>query len=64
MKQLELFKNVNEKKIQLRERLAATLKPNSAYGKVTNCMKPEEGSCWATTKVKVLSPEITIIEEL
>jgi len=52
MKQLELvFEDVKKKKVQLRKRLAATLKPNPAYGEVTNCMKPGGRSCWAATKV-------------
>lgn len=58
MKQLELvFKDVKEKEIQLRERLAATLKPNLAYGEVRNRMKSEGRSCWAATKVKELNPK-------
>ena len=64
MKQLELFKDVDEKEIQLRKRPAATLKSNSACGKVTNRMKLEGGSRWVTTKVKVLGPKITIISEV
>jgi RNA-directed DNA polymerase len=62
MKQLELFKDVKEKEVQLRKRLATTLIPNSIYGEATNRMKLEEGSCWAATKVKVLSPEIIVSE--
>jgi len=64
MKQLELvFEDVKKKEVQLRKRLAATLKPNPAYGEVTNCMKPGGRSCWAATKVKELSPEIIIVSE-
>jgi len=64
MKQLELvFEDVKEKEVQLRERLAATLKPNPAYGEVTNCMKPGGRNWWAATKVKELSPEIIIVPE-
>jgi len=60
MKQLELFKNLKEREIQLRERPATTLIPNSAYGEVTNRMKPELGNPWAAGgKPKVLSPKIT-----
>jgi len=58
MKQLELFKDLKGKEIQLRERPATTLIPNSAYGKVTSRMKPEGGNPWTATQVKVLSPEI------
>lgn len=54
-------KDLGEKKIQLRQRLATTLIPNSAYAKVTNRMKPEGRNRWAATKVKVLSPVITIV---
>lgn len=61
MKQLKLF---DEEEIQLRERLASTLIPTPAYGEATSGMKPGGGSCWAETKVKVLSPEITIVSEV
>jgi len=62
MKQLELFKDLKGKEIQLRERPATTLIPNSAYGKVTNRVKPEGGNPWAASdKLRVLSPEIAII---
>jgi len=62
MKQLELFKDLKEREIQLRERPATTLIPNSAYGEVTNRMKPGEGNPWAAGgKPKVLSPEITSV---
>jgi len=62
MKQLELFKDLKGKEIQLRERLAAAPIPNFAYGEVTTRMKPEGGNPWAAgDKPKVLSPEITSI---
>ena len=62
MKQLELFKDLKGKEIQLRKRPATTLIPSSACSKVTSCVKPEGGSSWAAgDKPKVLSPEITII---
>lgn len=64
MKQLELlFGDAKEKEVQLRKRLANTLKPNPAYGEVTNRVKPGGRSCWAATKVKELSPEIIIVSE-
>ena len=58
MKQLELFEELKEEEVQLRERPATTLIPNSAYGKVTSRVKPEGGNSRAATQVKVLSPEI------
>jgi len=39
MSQLSLRSSKRE--VQIRERLATTLIPNSAFGKVTNQMKPE-----------------------
>ena len=63
MRQLWLFEDEGKREVQRRERLAASLKPNSAYEEVTNRMKPEGGSCWATTQVKVLSPEIHVVSE-
>lgn len=63
MKQFDLFKDESGREVQLRERLATPLIPNSACEEVTNRMKPEGGSCWAATQVKVLSSEINIVSE-
>lgn len=63
MKQLELFEEVDRGEVRPQERLATTCVVNSAYREITNCMKPEGARCWAVTKVKGLSPEITIIPE-
>ena len=62
MRQLSLFDEAKWE-VQSGERLATTSVPNSAQGKVTTLVKPEEGRYWAVTQVKVLSPEITIVTE-
>lgn len=65
MKQLELFKDLKGKEIQLRERSATTLIPNSTHGEVTSCAKPDGGNPWAVgDKPKALSPEITSVGEI
>jgi len=61
MRQLNLFEE--ERGIQLKERLATTLIQNPAYGEVTSHMELGGRSCQAATKVKVLSPERTIVPE-
>lgn len=57
MRQLELFSHSGEREVQPRQRLAASRVANSAYGEVTNLMKPEGARYWAVTQVKGLSPE-------
>lgn len=62
MKQLSLF-DVAMWGIQSGERLTTTSEPNSARGKVTTLVEPEEGRYWAATQVKGFSPEIAIVTE-
>jgi len=62
MKQLELF-SPNKRKIQPQKRLATDCVGNSAYGEVTNHMKPEGARYWAVTRVKGLSPETPVVSE-
>ena len=63
MRQLELFPHSSEREVQPRQRLAASRVANSAYGEVTNHVKPEGTRCWAVTQVKELSPEISVVSE-
>lgn len=63
MRQIELFLSTNEREVQPRQRLAASRVANSAYGEVTNHVKPEETRYWAVTQVKELSPEILNVSE-
>jgi len=60
MKQLELF-SPNEREVQPQQRLATSCVANSAYGEVTNRMKPEGARYQAVTQVKGLSPEIPVV---
>jgi len=60
MKQLELF-SLDKREIQPQQRLATSCVANSAYGEVTNHMKPEGARYWAVTQVKGLSPEIPVV---
>ncbi|MGB6867657.1 MAG: group II intron reverse transcriptase/maturase [Candidatus Aminicenantaceae bacterium] len=62
MKQLELF-NLSRREVQPQQRLATDCVANSAYGEVTNHMKPEGARYWAVTQVKELSPEIPVVSE-
>ena len=57
MRQIELVLPTSEREVQPRQRLAASRVANSAYGEVTNHMKPEGTRYWAVTQVKELSPE-------
>ena len=50
-------------KIQPIQRLTTSIEPTIALQEVTNVMKPVEGTYQATTQVKVLSPEISVIIE-
>jgi len=63
MRQLELFLSTRKREVQPRQRLAASRVANSAYGEVTNHVKPEETRYWAVTQVKELSPEILNVSE-
>lgn len=63
MRQIELFLLTSEREVQPRQRLAASRVANSAYGEVTNHVKPEETRYWAVTQVKELSPEILNVSE-
>ena len=63
MRQLELFPHSSQREVQSRQRLAASRVANSAYGEVTNHVKPEETRYWAVTQVKELSPEILNVSE-
>ena len=63
MRQIELFLSTSEREVQPRQRLAASRVANSAYGEVTNHVKPEETRYWAVTQVKGLSPEIPVVSE-
>ena len=63
MRQLELFLHSSEREVQPRQRLAASRVANSAYGEVTNHVKPEGTRYWAVTQVKELSPEISVVSE-
>ncbi len=63
MRQLELFLSTSEREVQPRQRVAASRVANSAYGEVTNHVKPEETRYWAVTQVKELSTEILNVAE-
>ena len=56
MRQIELVLSTSEREVQPRQRLAASRVANSAYGEVTNHVKPEGTRYWAVTQVKELSP--------
>jgi group II intron reverse transcriptase/maturase len=63
MRQIDLFPHTSEREVQLQQRLATGCIANSAYGEVTNHVKPEGARCQAVTQVKGLSPEITNVSE-
>jgi len=63
MRQLELFPHSSQREVQPRQRLAASCVVNSAYGEVTNHVKPEGTRYRAVTQVKELSPEIPNVSE-
>jgi hypothetical protein len=63
MRQLELLPHTGKREVQPRQRLAASRVENSAYGEVTNHVKPEETRYWAVAQVKGLSPEIPVVSE-
>ncbi|MGB9628547.1 MAG: hypothetical protein ACPL6D_07790, partial [Thermodesulfobacteriota bacterium] len=62
MKQLRLFEE--EREVQPQQRLATSCVVNSAFSEVTSWMEPEGARYQTATKVKVLSPEITIVSEV
>jgi len=62
MKQLKLW-DLEEGEVQPRQRIATSRVANSAYGEVTNLMKPEGARYWAVTQVKGWSPEIPVVSE-
>ncbi|MBW2023108.1 MAG: hypothetical protein JRI51_09680 [Deltaproteobacteria bacterium] len=63
MRQVELFPHTSEREVQPRQRLAASRVANSAYGEVTNHVKPEGTRYWVVTQVKELSPETPNVSE-
>ncbi len=63
MRQLELFPHSSQREVQSRQRLAASRVANSAYGEVTNHVKPEGTRYRAVTQVKELNPEIPNVSE-